>query len=314
MSRERWRKMVDREHHTLSIVRQCALLGVSRSSLYYRPKGASAKELSLMKEMDRQYLVTPFYGSRRMKAGLNRQGIRVSRKRVQRLMGLMGLQALYRRPPTSRRAKGDRIYPYLLSDIKVTKPNLVWVADITYIPMARGFLYLVAVMDYYSRYALAWRLSNTLEVDFCVEALTDALEQGKPQMFNTHQGSQFTSFECTRVLQQRGVNISMDGKGRYQDNILAERLWRTVKYEEVHLKAYANGAIARRELSAYFRFYNNQRPHQALGYRAPAALFHTDRTAPEKGSKEGRCSIRPMFVLCAGATGPSLKSTLTLSI
>ena len=177
----------------------------------------------------------------------------------------MGLQTIYRRPRTSRRAKGDWIYPYLLRDIKVTKPNQVWVADITYIPMARGFLYLVAVMDYYSRYLLAWRLSNTLEAYFCVEALTDALEQGKPQMFNTHQGSQFTSLEFIRVLQQRGVKISMDGKGRYQDNILAERLWRTVKYEEVHLKAYDSDAIARRELSAYFRFYNNQRPHQALG-------------------------------------------------
>ena len=313
MSREHRRTMVDREHPTLSIVRQCALLGVSRSSLYYRPKEASAEELSLMKEMERVYLATPFYGSRRMKAELNGQGIRVSRKRVQRLMGLMGLHALYRRPRTSRGAKGDKIYPYLLRDVRVTRPNQVWVADITYIPMARGFLYLVAVMDYYSRYVLAWRLSNTLEADFCVEALMDALDQGKPQIFNTDQGSQFTGQEFTLTLQQRGVKISMDGKGRYQDNILAERLWRTVKYEEVYLKAYANAAVARRELGAYFRFYNNQRPHQALGYRTPASLFHTDRTAPVKESKKRRCSIRPILISCAGATGPSLNSTPILS-
>ena len=211
-----------------------------------------------MKEMDREYLETSFYGSRRMKAKLNRLGVCVSRKRVQRLMGLMGLQATYRRPRTSRGAKGDRIYPYLLWDIKVTKPNQVWVADITYIPMARGFLYLVAVMDYYSRYVLAWGLSNTLEADFCVEALMAALEQGRPDIFNTDQGSQFTSQEFTQTLQQRGVKISMDGKGRYRDNILAERLWRTVKYEEVHLKAYNNAVEARRELGSYFRFYNDR--------------------------------------------------------
>ena len=221
---------------------------VNRSSLYYRPKGASEEELSLMKEMDREYLETPFYGSRRIKAKLNRLGIQVSRKRVQRLMGLMGLQATYRRPRTIRRAEGDRIYPYLLRDIKVTRPKQVWVADITYIPMARSFLYLVAIMDCYSRYVLAWGLSNTLEADFCVEALMAALEQGKPQIFNTDQGSQFTRQEFTQALRQRGVKISMDGKGRYQDNILAERLWRTVKYEEVHLKAYNNVVETRREL------------------------------------------------------------------
>ena len=186
-------------------------------------------------------------------------------------------------------------------------------ADITYIPMARGFLYLVAVMDYYSRYVLAWRLSNTLEADFCVEALMDALEQGKPEIFNTDQGSQFTSQEFTQALQQRGVKISMDGKGRYQDNILVERLWRPVKYEEVHLKAYANAVEARRELRTYFRFYNDQRPHQALDYRTPAELFHADQTAPDNGYKQRRCSEVPMLVSCAGATGSSLNSAPILS-
>ncbi len=313
MSKEERRKMVDREHPILSIVGQCALLGVNRSSLYYRPKEASAEELSLMKEMEEVYLATPFYGSRRMKAELNGQGILVSRKRIQRLMGLMGLHALYRRPRTSGGAKGDKIYPYLLRDVRVTRPNQVWVLDITHVPMARGFLYLVAVMDYYSRYVLAWRLSNTLEADFCVEALMDALGQGRPQIFNTDRGSQFTSQEFTQLLRQRGVKISMDGKGRYQDNILAERLWRTVKYEEVHLKAYDNAAIARRELGAYFRFYNNQRPHQTLGYRTPASLFHTDQIAPQKESKGRRFSIRPILVSCAGAAGSSLKSTPILS-
>ena len=220
-------------------------------------------------------------------------------------MGLTGLHALYRRPRTSRGAKGDKIYPYLLRDVRVARPNQVWVADITRVPMARGFLYLVAVMDYYSRYVLAWRLSNTLEADFCVETLMDALGQGRPQIFNTDQGSQFTSQEFTLTLQQCRVKISMDGKGRYQDNILAERLWRTVKYEEVHLKAYANASEARRELGANFRFYNNQRPHQALGHRTPAEPFHTGRRALDKESKRGKCSGVPMLVSCAGATGSS---------
>ena len=266
-----------------------------------------------MREMDPQYLETPFYGSRRMKAKLNRQGIQVSRKRVQRLMGLMGLQAIYRRPRTSRRAKEDRVYPYLLRNAKITISNQVWVADITYIPIARGFLYLVAVMDWYSRYVVAWRLSNTPEAEFCVEALMDALDRGKPEIFNTDQGSQFTSQEFTQILQQRRVKISMDGKGRYQDNILAERLWRTVKYEEVYLKAYANALEARRELGAYFRFYTEQRPHQALGYRTPAEVFHRNRPPRDKELQTSRCSEPPKLVSCSGATGPSLNSAPILS-
>ena len=197
MSPSRRRKMVDREHPKLPIVRQCALLGVSRSSLYYRPKGDSEADLSLMREMDRQYLETPFYGSRRMKAWLDRQGTSVSRKRVQRLMRVMGLQAIYRHPRASQPAPEHRVYPYLLRNAKVTRPNKVWAADITYLPMARGFLYLVVVMDWHSLYVVAWRLSNTLETGFCAEALTEALDRGRPEVFNTDQGSQFSSREFT---------------------------------------------------------------------------------------------------------------------
>ena len=200
-------------------------------------------------------------------------------------MHVMRLRAIYRRPGTSRPAPERRIYPYLLRNTRITRPNQAWAADITYLPMARGFLYLVAIMDWHSRYVVAWRLSNTLEAVFCIDALQEALEQGQPEVFNTDQGSQFTSGEFTQVLQDHGVKISMDGKGRYTDNIFVERLWRTVKYEEVYLKAYANATEARRELGAYFRFYNDQRPHQALGYRTPAEVFHEARNAPGEESK-----------------------------
>ena len=292
MNPARRREMVDREHPSLPIVGQCALLGVSRSSIYYHPKGASEEDLSLMREIDRQYLATPFYGSRRMKVWLERQGILVSRKRVQRQM---------------------RVYPYLLGKAEITRPNQVWAADITYLPMARGFLYLVAVMDWHSRYVLSWRLSNTLEAGFCAEALTEALGRGRPEVFNTDQGSQFTSQEFTQVLQDRGVKISMDGKGRYADNIFVERLWRTVKYEEVYLKAYASAGEARRELGAYFRFYNDQRPHQALGYRTPGEVFSEGRAPQNEESTVGRWSPEADVVSYAGAAGPSLNSALILS-
>ena len=211
----------------------------------------------------------------------------MSRKRVQRLMRIMGLRAIYRSPRTSRPAPEHRVYPYLLEKIRVTWPNQVWAADITYLPMARGFLYLVAIMDWHSRYVVAWGLSNTLETGFCAEALTEALGQGRPDVFNTDQGSQFTSREFTQILQDHSVKISMDGRGRYQDNILVERLWRTVKYEEVYLKAYANGLEARNGLREYFRFYNHRRPHQALGYRTPAEVFHGEPV--EEELKERRC-------------------------
>ena len=313
MSPARRRQMVDRQHPSLSLVRQCTLLGVSRSSLYYRPRAASAEDLSLMGEIDRQYLETPFFGSRRMKAWLERRGMPVSRRRVQRLMRAMGLRAIYRRPNTSRRSPEHPIYPYLLRDVRITQPNQVWAADITYLPMARGFLYLVAVMDWHSRYVLAWRLSNTLEAGFCAEALEEALAKGQPEVFNTNQGSQFTSWEFTQVLQDRGVKISMDGKGRYQDNIFVERLWRTVKYEEVYLKAYASVLEAQRGLADYFRFYNGLRPHQALGYRTPAEVFHGDQDVVEGDSNGRRGSPEQGTQSLAGEPGFSLNSALILS-
>jgi len=265
--------VVDRQHPSLSVVGQCTLLGISRSGLYYQPKGISEEDLTLMKLIDRQYLATPFYGARKIAVWLKSQGQRVNRKRARRLMRIMGLKSIYRRPRTSQPAAGHKIYPYLLSDIKITRPNQVWAADITYIPMARGFLYLVAIIDWYSRYVLSWRLSNTLDVGFCVEALEEALKKGRPDIFNTDQGAQFTGEAFTGILKQHGVRISMDGKGSYHDNLFIERLWRSVKYEEVYLKAYQDGRDARIGLGNYFRFYNTERPHQALGYRTPAGVF-----------------------------------------
>jgi len=226
-----------------------------------------------MKMIDRQYLITPFYGARKMAAWLKSQGHKVNRKRVRRLMQIMGIRAIYRHPRTSKPAAGNKTYPYLLSGIKVTEPNQVWVADITYIPMARGFLYLIAIMDVYSRYVLSWRLSNTLDATFCVEALQEALKKGRPDIFNTDQGAQFTGVAFTGLLEQHGVRISMDGKGSYNDNLFIERLWRTVKYEEVYLKAYQDGRDAKSSLGNYFYFYNAERPHQSLGYRTPAEVF-----------------------------------------
>jgi putative transposase len=251
------------------------LLDISRSGLYYQPKGISEEDLTLMKLIDRQYLATPFYGARKIAAWLKSQGHRVNRKRVRRLMRIMGLQAIYRRPRTSKPASGHKIYPYLLSGMKITRPNQVWAADITYIPMARGFLYLVAIIDWYSRYVLSWRLSNTMDASFCVEALEEALKKGKPDIFNTDQGAQFTREAFTELLKQHGVKISMDGKGSYNDNLFIERLWRTVKYEEVYLKAYQDGRDARISLGNYFRFYNTERLHQTHGYRTPAEVFNT---------------------------------------
>ena len=262
-----------RHHPDLSLACQCALLGISRSSLYYQPTQAKVKDLELMTLMDRQYLKTPFYGSRRMSVWLRREGYLVNRKRVRRLMRVMEIEAIYRRPNTSRPSPENKVYPYLLRGLEVSGVNQVWMADITYIPMARGFLYLVAIMDWYSRYVLAWRLSNTLDADFCVDALEEALRQGKPEIFNTDQGSQFTSEAFTSMLLEHGIRISMDGKGRYMDNIFVERLWRSVKYEEVYLKAYQNVPEARAGIGAYLRFYNHERPHQALGYQTPQEIF-----------------------------------------
>ena len=259
---------------SLSVARQCRLLDISRSGLYYQPKVISDETLTLMKLIDCQYLATPFYGARKVAAWLKSQGYTVNRKRARRLMQMMGLRAIYRRPRTSQPAPGHKIYPYLLNGLQITRPNQVWAADITYIPMARGFLYLVAIIDVYSRYVLSWRLSNTLDTGFCVEALAEALRHGKPEICNTDQGVQFTSEAFTELLQKHGVKISMDGKGSYNDNLFIERLWRSVKYEEVYLKAYQDGRDALTGLGNYFRFYNRERPHQALGYRTPAEVHY----------------------------------------
>jgi putative transposase len=257
----------------LSLRRQCVLLGLSRAALYYYPVKVGAAALELMALLDRQYLRTPFYGSRRMTVWLQTQGHMVNRKRVQHLMRRMGLAAIYQRPRTSRPAPEHRIYPYLLRGLAITRVNQVWAADITYIPMAHGFLYLVAVMDWVSRYVLAWRLSNLLDTSFCVEAAEEALGKGRPEIFNTDQGSQFTDDDFIGVLRDHQVAISMDGRGRFSDNIFVERLWRSLKYEEIYLRAYENVAEARQAIATYFEFYNNERLHQALDYRAPRQVF-----------------------------------------
>jgi putative transposase len=273
MSRHERLALIERTEPRLSVVRQCALVGISRSSVYRRPVSADAEELALMALIDRQYLARPFYGSRRMTAWLRTQGHPVNRKRVQRLMRLMGLEAIYQGPRTSQPAPEHRIYPYLLRGLAITRPNQVWCSDITYIPMACGFLYLVVVMDWFSRRVLAWRLSNTMDAGFCVEALEEALERfGAPEIFNTDQGSQFTGLAFTATLEAHGVAISMDGRGRWLDNVFVERLWRSLKYEEVYLHAYDTVAAARAGIGAWLRFYNEERLHQALEYRTPKAV------------------------------------------
>jgi len=260
-----------------------------------------------MKLIDHQYMATPFYGARKIAAWLKSERHNVNRKRVRRLMQLMGLKAIYRRPRTSKPAPGNKIYPYLLNGMEITRPNQVWCADITYIPMARGFLYMVVIMDWYSRYVLSWRLSNTLDADFCVEALKEALQKGRPDIFNTDQGAQFTSEEFTGILESKGVKISMDGRGSYSDNLFIERLWRTVKYEEVYLKSYRDGKEARDEIGEYFRFYNTTRPHQALGYQTPAELYGNPVESASESMLE---SLIPIIVRTAG---PALKRALILS-
>ena len=286
MSRKVRQAMIDRKGSKLSLVRQCSLLDISRGSVYYRPTPARAGDLGLMALMDRQYMKTPFYGSRRMKVWLTGQGQPVGRDKARRLMRLANLEAVYRRPNTSRPTPEHWVYPYLLRGMTIDAVNQVWTADITYIPMARGFLYLVAIMDWYSRYVLSWRLSNTLEVGFCVEALEEALSKGKPGIFNTDQGSQFTSAAFTGALLERGIQVSMDGKGRYLDNIFVERLWRSIKYEEVYLKAYKDGTEAKQGIGAYLDFYNRDRPHQALGYRTPQEVFQEERSGKRSPDQE----------------------------
>ena len=261
-----------------SMRRQCELLAVNRSSLYYEPVGPDEEELALMRRIDELHLKHPFFGSRMLTRTLQDEGTEVNRKRVQRLMKLMGLESTAPKPNTSKPAPEHPVYPYLLRGMTISRPNQVWATDITYIPMAHGFAYLVAIIDWYSRRVLSWRLSNTLDADFCVEALREALSRfGTPKIFNTDQGSQFTSEDFTGVLRDRGIKISMDGKGRFLDNIFVERLWRSLKYEEVYLKAYDSLTEARAGIGAYFEFFNHDRPHSALGYQTPAAFY--DSTA-----------------------------------
>ena len=311
MNRSLRQAMIDRGHKQLSLVRQCTLLNISRASVYYRPVSTRAEDLELMARMDRQYLKTPFYGSRRMKAWLLAEGYLVSRSKVRRLMRLMGLEAIYRRPNTSKPAPGHRVYPYLLKGVDVNRVDQVWAADITYIPMAQGFLYLVAIMDWHSRHVLAWKLSNTMDTDFCVTALEAALGKGRPEVFNTDQGAQFTSDAFTQTLQERGIRVSMDGKGRYLDNIFVERLWRSIKYEEVYLKAYQTVAEARVGINAYLEFYNRRRPHQSLGYRTPAQVYQKGQA--EKGVAAQEPGLTSGLVKPSVGAGDSLNLALRLS-
>ncbi len=271
--------MVEKGRPGLSIGAQCRLLSIPRSTFYHRPAGESAENLALMALIDRQFMETPFYGVRQMTWHLRNEGHAVNPKRVRRLMRLMGLMPIYRRPNTSKPAKGRQPYPYLLRGLTIDRPNQVWCADITYIPMRRGFLYLVVIMDWHSRRVLSWRLSNTLEAEFCVEALNEAIRRhGPPEIMNTDQGSQFTAIAWTGRLRRSGIRISMDGKGRFLDNIFIERLWRSLKYECVYLRAWETGSEARTDLRTWFDFYNHRRPHAALEGRPPDVVYRVGRT------------------------------------
>ena len=274
MSRDRRKALVSADHPRLSVVRQCALVSISRSSYYYTPSGESELNLVLMREIDRQFLETPWYGSRQMTRHLRRRGYDVGRTRIRRLMRTMGLQAIYQKPRTSTPNAQHRVYPYLLRGLSIDRPNQVWCADITYIPMRRGFMYLVAVMDWHTRAVLSWRLSNTIDSAFCVEALEEALSRyGKPEIFNTDQGSQFTSEEFTDTLSGAGIRISMDGKGRWMDNVFIERLWRSLKYECVYLREFETGLQAQQEIKNWLHYYNTDRPHSSLGDKTPMEAY-----------------------------------------
>ena len=271
------------------MARQCELIGLPRSSYYYEPACESVENLALMRQIDELYLAYPFYGSRRMAKELSSEGQSVNRKRVQRLMCQMGLVAIYPKRRVVAGGEEHRIFPYLLRNLVINRPDQVWCTDITYVPMPRGFLYLTAVMDWFSRYVISWRLSNSLESGFCLEALEDALSRGRPEIFNTDQGVQFTSAAFVKTLQVHGIQVSMDGRGRALDNVFIERLWRSVKHEEVYLKAYADGREAERSLSEYFQFYCHRRVHQGLGYKTPAEIYRPNE-------KKVR---RPQPVTCA---------------
>ena len=268
------RALVDRQDAGLSIRRQCRLLGVARSGVYRLAAAANDNDLAVMRRLDELFTAWPFLGSRRLAQMLREEGFAINRKRVQRLMRKMGIAALGPKPRTSRPEPGHKIYPYLLRDLTIDRPNQVWAADITYIPIGRGNLYLVAIMDWASRAVLAFRLSNTMDVSFCVSALEEAIARfGKPDIFNTDQGSQFTSQAFTGRLESAGIKISMDGRGRWMDNVFIERLWRSLKHEDIYLKGYSDGREARAGIGEWMNFYNERRLHQALGYRAPMVVW-----------------------------------------
>jgi putative transposase len=272
--------MVQPEHEELSVRQQCALLHLARSNLYYQPVEADAEELALMRQIDRLYLEHPYYGSRRMEVVLRQQGLVLNRKRVQRLMRLMGLEGMAPGPRTSRPHPEHPRFPYLLRHLAIVRPDQVWASDITYVPLERGWAYLVVIMDWFSRAVLAWRLSNTLGVEFCLEALEEALGQwGPPEIFNTDQGAQYTAIEWVAVLLAHEVRVSMDGKGRWMDNVFVERLWRSLKYEAVYPFAYADVHQAWAGISRWLHFYNHRRPHQALGYLTPMHVYRTGQVA-----------------------------------
>ncbi len=268
------RALIEPDHAGLSVSAQCELLGLARSTFYHHPRHESPESLELMRLLDEQYLETPFYGVRNMTSYLRDLGYQVNPKRVRRLLRKMGIAAIYPKPRTTVPGEGHRVYPYLLRGLAITRPNQVWASDITYIPMKTGFMYLAAVMDWYSRYVLSWNVSNTLDVSFCVDALDEALDHGRPEIFNTDQGSQFTSTDFTGRLKQAHVRISMDGRGRVLDNVFIERLWRSVKYENIYLSSYEDGWALETGLHDYFEFYNHQRFHQSLDNRRPAELYH----------------------------------------
>lgn len=285
------RLLIEPHHETLSIRRQCELLGLARSTLYYQPAAESDANLRLMRLLDEQYLHTPFYGSRRMTAWLQARGHAVNRKRVQRLMRLMRLEGLTPKRSTSRPAKGHRVFPYLLRNVAITHADQVWSTDITYIPLRGGFLYLTAIMDWYSRFVLAWRLSNRLEGTFCLEALDEALQGGQPEIFNSDQGSQFTSDMFVGRLLERAVAVSMDGRGRALDNVFVERLWRSLKYEDIYLKDYAAADELYEGLLRYFELYNYERPHQALDYQTPYQVYHWGTEGRSRRRGRGRVVV-----------------------
>jgi putative transposase len=265
--------MIDRSHD-LPVARQAQELGISRGSVYYLPRPVSAADLAIMRRIDELHLDYPFAGSRMLRDLLRQEGIEIGRQHITTLMKKMAIEAVYRRPSTSKPAPGHKVYPYLLRKLPIVRPNQVWATDISYVPMARGFVYLVAIVDWFSRKVLAWRLSITMEADFCVEALEEALARyGKPEIFNTDQGSQFTSMAFTSVLHREEIAISMDGRGAWRDNVIVERLWRSVKYEEVYLHAYAAVSEARASIGRYLAFYNAKRPHSSLGAKTPDQAY-----------------------------------------